>query len=84
MHMVTPESLERLVERRRANRKSVAAPEGSVPPEVAMARLGAGRLEMLALGQQGLVIKRTPDYRFHVDLASLEAFGEGLGPDSSL
>jgi integrase len=75
---VTRASVESRMEKRtrRASRK-LADRAGFIPIEEVMARLGQGRLEVLALAREGVVISRTPDYRFHVEVASLAAYLEG-------
>lgn len=52
----------------------VGSPAGFVPIEDVMARLGIGRMDAMALSGKGVVLRRTADYRFHAEVASLEAY----------
>ena len=72
--MIDRASLESLLDSRASRtRPRKTPPAGTVPLEEAMEMLGLGRIETLALRRQGLVIHRTTDYRFHVEMESLKA-----------
>jgi hypothetical protein len=72
--MVTRSSLQRL-KSERVGRKTLpqAAPEGTIPIREAEVRTGLDRAGVLLLKSEGVIIRRTSDYQFHVDEASLES-----------
>ena len=72
--MIDRASLEALLDSRSSRgRVKKTPPAGTVPLEEAMEMLGLGRIETLALRRRGLVIHRTTDFKFHVELASVKA-----------
>jgi hypothetical protein len=76
--MVTRESVEFEVSRRKQRRrKATPPPEGCIPIEEVMTRLGMTRVGVLALSSSAVRLIRTPDYRFYVDEASLEKYLDG-------
>jgi len=71
---VTRASLEAAIKTRSAGAPwPVSSPPGFIPIETVMERLGIGRMEAMMLAREGLIIRRTPDYRFHAEEASLAA-----------
>jgi integrase len=72
---VTRESVEAAVAARAGGLPwPVQSPPGFSPIEGVMVRLGIGRMEAMALSRAGVVIRRTADYRFHVEEASLARY----------
>lgn len=72
--MVTRESLAAEAARRtrRKKREPSSVPEGFIPIEEAMVRLGKTRLEVLALSHEGVRVHRSKDYRFYACLADIK------------
>ena len=75
--MVTRDSLDRLLKSRERRRTDAVHPEGTIPFKEAQKRTGLKRMDLLALQRRGLIIRRTRDYQFCVDEASLNAYLEG-------
>lgn len=75
---ITLESLERLIAKRNATRQktrnSAVHLVGFMPIEQVMEQLGKTRVEVLGLSGSGVRLKRTADYRFYVEEASLEEY----------
>jgi excisionase family DNA binding protein len=78
-HWVTRTSLESAIKTRSDGQPwPVGSPPGFVPIEAVMERLGIGRHEAMMLAREGLIIRRTPDYRFHAEEASFERYLDSM------
>jgi len=75
MTMITRKSLDKLLQQR-SKRATLPAvrPPGSIPILEAQERTGLTRVQVLKLRRLNVIIHRTPDYQFHVDEASLNAY----------